>query len=62
MRRFIKRLLQYMKKIDIIQEGMKTKKVEYDVYCKLKGTNLYSIYASNFIHMALLFNVCNEIL
>ena len=33
----------YMKKIDIVQEGMKTKKVEYDVYCKLKGTNLIKL-------------------
>ena len=30
----------YMKKIDIAQEGMKIQKVEYDVYCKLFGTNL----------------------
>ena len=30
----------YMKKLDIVQEGMKTKKIEYDVYCKLSGTNL----------------------
>ena len=30
----------YMKKLDISQEGMKTKKVEYDVYCKLSGNNL----------------------
>ena len=30
----------YIKKIDIVQEGMTTTKVEYDVYCKLSGTNL----------------------
>ena len=33
----------YMKKMDIVQEGMKTKKVEYDVYCKLFGTNLIKL-------------------
>ena len=33
----------YIKKIDIAQEGMKTKKVEYDVYCKLFGTNLIKL-------------------
>ena len=30
----------YMKKVDIIQEGVKTPKIEYDVYCKLKGNKL----------------------
>ena len=30
----------YMKKIDTYQEGMKTLKVEYDVYAKLYGINL----------------------
>ena len=30
----------YLKKIDILQEGMVSTKVEYDVYCKLFGTNL----------------------
>ena len=29
-----------MKKVDIIQEGVKTAKIEYDVYCKLKGNKL----------------------
>ena len=29
----------YIKKIDIIQEGMSTVKVEYDVYAKLFGKN-----------------------
>ena len=29
-----------MKKIDILQEGMKIPKVEYDVYSKLSGLNL----------------------
>ena len=33
----------YMKKYDIIQEGMKALKVEYDVYCKLFGTNLIKL-------------------
>ena len=33
----------YMKKIDLIQEGMKIPKVEYDVYCKLYGTNLIKL-------------------
>ena len=33
----------YMKKIDIAQEGMKTQKVEYDVYCKLSGENLIKL-------------------
>ena len=33
----------YMKKIDIIQEGIKAVKVEYDVYCKLFGTNLIKL-------------------
>ena len=33
----------YMKKMDIVQEGMKTTKVEYDVYCKLFGTNLIKL-------------------
>ena len=32
-----------MKKIDIVQEGMKALKVEYDVYCKLSGTNLIKL-------------------
>ena len=30
----------YIKKLDIIQEGMKAKKVEYNVYSKLSGKNL----------------------
>ena len=30
----------YMKKMDIVQEGTKALKIEYDVYCKLNGTNL----------------------
>ena len=32
--------LLYMKKIDVIQEGMKIPKVEYDVYSKLSGNKL----------------------
>ena len=30
----------YMKKIDIAQDGIKTKKVEYDIYSKSSGNNL----------------------
>ena len=30
----------YMEKIDIIQEGMKIPKIEYNVFCKLSGNNL----------------------
>ena len=33
----------YMKKIDIIQEELKTKKVEYNVYYKLSGKNLVKL-------------------
>ena len=33
----------YIKKIDVIQEGMKTVKVEYEVYAKLFGTKLISL-------------------
>ena len=33
----------YMKKIDIIQEGMKTIKVEYDAYAKLFGNKLINL-------------------
>ena len=33
----------YMKKIDVVQEGMKIPKVEYDIYCKLNGTNLIKL-------------------
>ena len=33
----------YMKKIDIAQERIKTTKVEFDVYCKLNGTNLIKL-------------------
>jgi len=35
--------LLYMKKIDIYQEGIKTLKVEYDVYAKLFGNNLINL-------------------
>ena len=35
--------LLYMKKIDVVQEGMKIPKVEFDVYCKLNGTNLIKL-------------------
>ena len=33
----------YMKKIDMYQEGLKTIKVEYDVYAKLFGNNLINL-------------------
>ena len=33
----------FMKKIDVLQEGMKIPKVEYDVYSKLNGTNLVKL-------------------
>ena len=33
----------YMKKIDVVQEGMKATKVEYDVYSKLNGNNLVKL-------------------
>ena len=32
--------LLYMKKIDLIQEGMRIPKIEYDIYCKLNGINM----------------------
>ena len=40
----------FMKKIDVVQEGMKIPKIEYDIYCKLNGTNLIKLnksYCSN---------------
>ena len=33
----------YIKKIDAIQDGMKTLKVEYDIYARLFGTNLINL-------------------
>ena len=36
-------ILLYIKKSDIIQEGMKIPKIEYNVYCKLNGTNLIKL-------------------
>ena len=33
----------YMKKIDLIQEGMKIPKVEYDIYARLNGSNLVKL-------------------
>ena len=33
----------YMKKIDIIQEGMRIPKIEYDIYYKFKKTNLVKL-------------------
>ena len=35
--------LLYMKKLDITQEGMKIPKVEFDIYCKLTGSNLIKL-------------------
>ena len=37
----------YLKKINLIQEGMKTSKVGYDVYCKLFGENLIKLNLSS---------------
>ena len=33
----------YMKKLEVIQKGMKIPKVEYDIYCKLLGSNLIKL-------------------
>ena len=33
----------YLKKLDIIQDGMKAKKIEYNVYAKLSGKNLVKL-------------------
>ena len=33
----------YMKKIDVVQTNMKIPKIEYDVYCKLNGSNLIKL-------------------
>ena len=33
----------YMKKLEINQKGFKIPKIEYDVYCKLNGTNLVKL-------------------
>ena len=45
----------YIKKIDIIQEGMRIPKIEYDVFCKLFGDNLtklnVSICTNNYIYL-----------
>ena len=32
-----------MKKMDIVQEGMKISKVEFDIYCKLFGEKLIKL-------------------
>ena len=32
-----------MKKLEVIQEGMKIPKIEYDIYSKLNGTNLIKL-------------------
>ena len=33
----------YMKKVEVVQEGMKIPKIEYDVYSRLFGTNLIKL-------------------
>jgi len=33
----------YMKKVEVVQEGMKIPKIEYDVYCKLFGDNIIKL-------------------
>ena len=33
----------FIKRVDVIQEGMKIPKIEYDVYCKLTDTNLIKL-------------------
>ena len=33
----------YLKQIEVIQTGMKVPKIEYDVYCKLNGSNLVKL-------------------
>ena len=33
----------YIRKMDIIQEGMRIPKIEYDIYCKLYGDNLVKL-------------------
>ena len=33
----------FIKKLDIVQEGMKIPKIEYDIYSKLNGTNLIKL-------------------
>ena len=37
----------YMKKIDVVQDGMKTPKIVYDVYSKLNGSNLTKLNLSH---------------
>ena len=32
-----------MKKLDVVQEGMNIPKIEYDIYCKLNGSNLIKL-------------------
>ena len=32
-----------MKKIDVVQEGLQIPKVEFDIYCKLNGSNLIKL-------------------
>ena len=40
----------FMKKVDVIQEGMKIPKVEYDVYHKLNDTNLMKLNLSHCVN------------
>ena len=51
----------YMKKIDIIQEGMKISKIEYDVYCKLNNTNLIKLNISVYKNSQVSFSIPIEI-
>ena len=36
-----------MKKLDVVQEGMNIPKIEYDIYCKLNGSNLIKLNKSH---------------
>ena len=51
----------YMKKMDIMQEGMKIPKIEYDVYCKLNNTNLIKLNISVYKNSQVSFSIPIEI-
>ena len=51
----------YIKKLDIIQEGMKAKKVEYNVYSKLSGKNLEKLNLSICENTKIFINIPIEI-
>ena len=38
-----KNITLYIKKIEVVQEGMKIPEIEYDVYCKLFGINIIKL-------------------